>query len=205
VAVKIEDATVDNTPTRQVERWPQPRLKNYRKPLRLGGEQFVIWDVPDIQSSRAAVYWALDQTLISGEFSMLRCCRSCGTYFVTQRIDKQSCSRDCNTHYQNKSRGPAYMKKWRQKRTKKAGAVADKQRFAEFLNRTKGNVPAGSDMALFIKRKIPGGWQAVKSWHTNNQPAYVVWSNLPSRMKTVLREFWESQELASKKTTPSVA
>jgi len=85
------------------------------------------------------------------------------------------------------------MRKWRARRAKEADAIGDEQRFAEFLNRTKGSVPAGTELALFIKRKIPGDWRMVKSWHTKNQAPGVIWSNLPPRTKWVFRVFWEAK------------
>ena len=102
VADKI--AEMDFIPSRHIERWPNPLLKNYRNPLRIGDEQFVVLDEPNMDGTRAYAYWYLDRTLRSGDFSMLRRCRSCSRYFFTQRTKKQCCSRYCNTAYQNSYR-----------------------------------------------------------------------------------------------------
>lgn len=115
VADKIAD--LDFIPYRQIERWPNPLLKNYRNPLRIGDEQFVVLDEPSMDGTRAYAYWYLDKILRSGEFSMLRRCRSCSRYFSAQRAKKQCCRRDCNTAYQNSYRlRSGYFKDLRKKK-----------------------------------------------------------------------------------------
>jgi hypothetical protein len=187
---------IDFIPGRFVTRWTHTLKKGV---LRLGVEKFWVGDYPGMDGTRDHAYWALYETLRSGDFSMLRRCPSCRKYFVTQRTIQQCCSRSCNTEYQNKRTGPIRTRNYRARKAERAksaeaesDAAADEQRFAEFLNRTKGSVYAGSDLALFIKRKIPGDWRTVKRWHTINQAADSVWLNLPPGTKGVFREFWES-------------
>jgi hypothetical protein len=72
--------------------------------VRIGGDWFIVADVPHLAGKRQTVYWLLDQALVSGAFAQIRRCRSCSKFFATTRSDKASCSPQCTVKYQNQDR-----------------------------------------------------------------------------------------------------
>lgn len=101
VIAKIE--SIVGIPVFEVLPWPKGPLSS-RVPLRLGKEKFLVAYTPVPDGMREMTYWALGETLRSGEFSMLRRCSNCSTYFSTTRSNKQTCNRRCSNRHQNSLR-----------------------------------------------------------------------------------------------------
>lgn len=118
VVDKIE--AMDFLPGYHVTRWPDPLLRSARSILQLGRERFVVLHTPLPEGMRDQTYWQLGEALTSGEFSMLRRCLSCLTYFVTTRSNKTCCTRACSMTHQNKTRlARGYFKERRESKKEK--------------------------------------------------------------------------------------
>lgn len=168
VVDKIEE--IDIPSGYHVTRWPDPLLRSARNILQLGRERFVVLHPPIADSVRDNVYWQLGEALTSGEFSMLRRCLSCLTYFVTTRSNKTCCTRACSTAHQNKTRlARGYFKERRNKKKEKTELQnnARVQRRAENLYQATiyGDLLKRDKVKYNqIQREVGGGDDAKGHW-----------------------------------------
>jgi hypothetical protein len=120
---------------------PGWKPNNSRNRLRLGGEWFIVADIPKLtgpQRKRHGVYWLLDKALRSGEFSQVKRCRQCSKFFASYRRKADACSPQCNRDYQNaeyQAKGK-FMKRYRVRRTEalqRAQRLRDQGKDIEFI------------------------------------------------------------------------
>jgi len=58
----------------------------------------------------------------------------------------------------------------------------------QFLTQVKGNVIPGSDLANFIKRRLPGEWKTVQSWLKDKRSHDIIWDSVADRTKLIFRK-----------------
>ncbi|MBI4524375.1 MAG: hypothetical protein HY695_11260 [Deltaproteobacteria bacterium] len=174
--------------------------------LKMGKSKWVVQPAPLMFGTEGRVWLSIAQCLTNGEFGRLRRCFHCGRFFVTDDARRRFCIGKHQREYDreaSKARVKVSREKKKEKRLgikpakRKAkeppSLITEPQRFAEFLNLARGNVIPRSELALFIKRKIPGDWRTVKGWLRKNESPDAIWLKVSDKTKDVFREdLWKA-------------
>lgn len=183
---------------------PNPALRLLgpeRKILALQGEKFIVArHFSNAESLRELLYGIIAESLENGTFARLRMCPECKKLFLAANLKRQFCKNRCKDNFHNKSRLECgyFSERRRKKRVereqeqRRARRREDIQRFTRFLQKAGGKVQAGSEIGLFIKKKIPGGWKIVNGWlkERNGKSVDQIWNSLSNGVKELFRQYW---------------
>lgn len=87
-------------------------------PFEIEGEKLFVFEAPRSTSFRKMCYWALYQSLKTGEFSRLRKCPHCAKILVPEDPKRKYCPTGCKDTYNNerRKREGYFTDLWRMKR-----------------------------------------------------------------------------------------
>lgn len=172
--------------------------------LKSAGDRWFVARVPWLKGDclREILYEITLHTLLDGSLVYLKRCPQCRRFFVAGNTRGQFCGTRCKTKFHNIRRlKEGYFSDWRNKKEsqrrndeRRARKEVEAQKFKAFLGAARGKVIAGSEIALFIKKKIPGGWSTVNGWlneEKNGKTPEQIWDDLPDQAKEILRDYWQ--------------
>lgn len=181
--------------------------------LKLGFRKWHTISTALAKGVRGTVLMPLAQCLTNGELGLIQRCDWCKCFFVTDDRRRKFCGPPHQQAY-NASTAAQRVKLSREKRkAKKANsirvpkkkaleplppAITEAQQFASFLEQTKGAVIPDSELALFIKKQIPGDWQTIRNWYkqSQSQSTDAIWDSVAAQTKKCFREkLWHSDVL----------
>jgi len=127
----------------------------------------------------------------------------CQRFFITDDARRRFCNSKHQREYDTEA-SKARVKLSREKQKAKAqgltpptkkvepsqSPIMDWQRFADFLKLVNGNIIPGSELAMFIKRKIPGEWRTVTGWLKDKRSPNTIWATVAENTKDTFRDFW---------------
>ena len=169
--------------------------------LKSAGNRWFVARVPWLKGDRLReiLYEITLNALLDGSLVYLKRCPQCRKFFVAGNTRGQFCSSQCKTKFHNIRRlKEGYFSDWRNKKERErrkkqsqAREQVEAQKFKAFLEVARGKVVAGSDIALFIKKKIPGDWSTVNGWLKEKKKSpEQIWKALPNKVKELFKELF---------------
>lgn len=172
--------------------------------LTLGSRNWHVLETPLVHGTEGQVLMSISQCLQNGELARIRRCLQCRRFFITDDARRRFCKAKHQREYDaqaSKARVAASRERQKAKALglkppkKKAkeppiSSVTDEQRFADFLQMANGSVIPGSELALFIEKKVRGEWRTVTGWLKDKHSPDAIWTGITENTKDAFRDFW---------------
>ena len=158
---------------------------------------------------KGTVLMSLSQCLTNGELGLVQRCVWCKCFFITDDKRRKFCGSIHQRAYNASTAAQRVQLSREKKKAAKADSIRPKrnplkpvpppiteaEQFASFLEQTKGALIPGSELAVFIKKRIPGDWQTIRNWYkqSKSRTTDAIWDSVAARTKEFFREeLWHS-------------
>ena len=141
-------------------------LKPGQAVMQIAAKQWVVDMIPQLggvytgDALEGRVWVILARCLETGELGRLKRCRLCSRFFSPTHMNQDFCGPEHQKQHDNYA-ATKRMRKFREIIAAQESALREQQegqQFAAFLRQAKRSVKGGSQTALFIKRRLPQGW-----------------------------------------------